>query len=116
MKTLTEQEQIVLDAIKAFIKEHGYSPSYKELTEITPVKSTSTISWHLDMLKIKGYITFTTGRARTIKVVEKEKDKWNELKRWLEEEKPTEDMNENFIMIRLSDLKEKMQELEGNNE
>lgn len=38
---------------------------------------------------------------------------WNELKEWLEDEKPTKDMNENFIMIRLSDLKNKMQELES---
>lgn len=34
------------------------------------------------------------------------------LKQWLEEEKPTKDMNENFIIIRLSDLKAKIQELE----
>ena len=37
----------------------------------------------------------------------------DELEKWLEEEKPTEDMNENFIMIRLSDLKNKLQELKG---
>lgn len=107
MKTLTEQEQIVLDAIKAFIKEHGYSPSYKELTEITPVKSTSTISWHLDMLKIKGYITFTTGRARTIKVVEKEKDKWDELKKWLEEYYDYGDcLKINYILNKMQELEQ----------
>lgn len=43
---------------------------------------------------------------------EKENKNWNEIKEWIEEEKPTDDMNENFIMIRLSDLKEKMQEIE----
>lgn len=37
----------------------------------------------------------------------------NELKEWLKDEKPTKDMNENFIMIRLSDLKNKMQEIES---
>lgn len=47
----------------------------------------------------------------------KERNKNKELKKWLEEEKPTEDMNENFIMIRLSDLKDKIRELEqGNND
>ena len=34
-----------------------------------------------------------------------------ELEKWLEEEKPTEDMNENFILIRLSDLKDKLKQL-----
>ena len=37
----------------------------------------------------------------------------DELEKWLEEEKPTEGMNENFIMIRLSDLKNKIKELKG---
>ena len=34
------------------------------------------------------------------------------VKEWLEEEKSTKDMNENFIMIRLSDLKAKIEDLE----
>lgn len=38
---------------------------------------------------------------------------WKELNKWIEEQKATEDMNENFIMIRLSDLKNKMQEIES---
>lgn len=42
--------------------------------------------------------------------------KWKDLKRWLEEQKPTEDMHESFIAIRLADIKKKMKELEGNNE
>lgn len=68
MKELTEQEEIVLNAIKQFIKENHYSPTYGELTEITPFKSKSTISSILDELKMKKYITFDCGKARTIKV------------------------------------------------
>ena len=69
MNELTNQEEIVLEAIKKYIKECGYSPTYGELTELTPFKSKSTISNILDNLKRKGYINFVCGKARTIKAI-----------------------------------------------
>ena len=69
MNELTNQEEMVLEAIKKYIKEYGYSPTYEELTELTPFKSKSTISNILDNLKRKGYINFFCRKARTIKTI-----------------------------------------------
>lgn len=69
MVELTNQEEIVLKAIKKYIKEYDYSPTYGELTELTPFKSKSTVSNILDNLKRKKYISFVCGKARTIKII-----------------------------------------------
>lgn len=65
------------------------------------------------MNKEVGILSLSYGNYVSLEDYMKCQSNWNELKEWLENEKPTKDMNENFIMIRLSDLKNKMQELES---
>jgi repressor LexA len=66
---MTKTEKETYDAIKDFIQTHGYSPTIRELCQITGKKSTSTISARLLNLQMKGYITTEEGKSRTIKIL-----------------------------------------------
>ena len=65
----TRIEMKMLDMIKSYIKEHGYSPTVREIAEILDIKSTSTAQKHLNMLEKEGYITKMDSAPRTIRVI-----------------------------------------------
>lgn len=67
---MTPKQKEVLEEIKKFIKENGYSPTVRELCKIMCVSSPTTIHTHLTALKDKGYITYQEKKSRTIKVIE----------------------------------------------
>ena len=70
MEKLTDKQEIVLDIIKGYIQEHGYSPTIREFCEIVGVNSPATMHYHLKRLKKKGYIDYIFNRNRTIRVIE----------------------------------------------
>lgn len=53
---LTKSQEMVLNAIKTFTAERGYSPSVRELCEICGLRSTSSVHAHLKSLERKGYL------------------------------------------------------------
>lgn len=65
---LTIKQKQVLEVIEWFIKENGYSPTYREISIILnkDVKSVFRISM---ILEEKGYISTINGRSRTIKIL-----------------------------------------------
>lgn len=69
MERLTEEQQVVLQAIINYIDENAYSPSVRELCEMTGKKSPATIEHHLKNLKEKGYISYKEQKSRTIRVL-----------------------------------------------
>jgi repressor LexA len=62
----------VLEAIKQYIAEHGYSPSTIELAKMLDLASPSTINHHLRSLEQDGLIRRTEGVARSIVVINQE--------------------------------------------
>lgn len=72
MKELTSGQEILLNAIKDYINEWGYSPTIRELCKITRKKSPGTIVPMLKRLKRDGYIDYEYNRNRTIRVIENE--------------------------------------------
>ena len=58
----------ILDCIINFISENGYSPTIRELCEMTGIKSTSTMHSHLLRMNNDGVITSGIDKPRTIKV------------------------------------------------
>ena len=66
---MSEKQEILLDAIKNYINRWGYSPTIRELCQITNKKSPGTILPMLKRLKRDGYIDYTEGRSRTIRVL-----------------------------------------------
>ena len=68
MKNLTIKQKIVLEAIEYFIKENGYSPTNRELSNMLKC-SPSLVFQKLLILEEQGYIKTTTGKARSIVVL-----------------------------------------------
>lgn len=69
MGRITEKQRAVLDGIIDFKSRYDYSPTIRELCEITGFKSTSTIAAHLRILRDQGYITWIESMPRTIQVI-----------------------------------------------
>lgn len=56
----------LLATISDFIRRNNYSPTVRELCEITKTASTSTIHLRLNWLESEGMITMVKGKPRTI--------------------------------------------------
>lgn len=66
---LTVKQQELLDAIKRFIEENGYTPSLVDLAGAIGRASTFSIRKMLDQLENKGWIKRTSHTARTIQIL-----------------------------------------------
>ncbi len=69
-EALTKKQQKVLNCIKKSVTEKGYSPSVRELCEMTGLTSTSTIHSYLTSLQKKGYIRRDPSKPRTIEILD----------------------------------------------
>lgn len=65
---LTLKQKITLEYIDWFIKEHGYSPTYREIGEELGIDVAAAFK-RVTNLVIKGYVTEMPGKFRTLKVV-----------------------------------------------
>lgn len=65
----TKRQKELLDWVDAFIKEHGYGPSYREVMNGLGYKSVSTVAIHIDGLISKGYLRKRDNSARSLEVV-----------------------------------------------
>lgn len=63
---LTKRRKEVLDFMKTYLKENGYSPSLQEIQKKLKLASVSTAHFHVSKLKDDGYITKQDGKARSI--------------------------------------------------
>jgi len=64
---ITNRQTQVVETVRAFVEEHEYGPSLRELAkrlDITPVGA----QHHLDVLEAKGLIQRTRGVARSVRV------------------------------------------------
>ncbi len=70
---LTKKQKEVLDFIENFIRECGYTPSYREIASGLGLSSPSTIHGHVQALCEKGVLqTGGDGEARSIELVDAE--------------------------------------------
>lgn len=68
----TKKQKELLAFVDAFIKEHGYGPSYREVMNGMGYKSVSTVAVHIDGLIAKGYLRKRDNSARSLEVVSSE--------------------------------------------
>lgn len=66
---LTKSQMIILDYIKKFINEHGYSPTVREISKALAFKSPSTVHEHLKKLVNNGIIKMNPTKSRTIELL-----------------------------------------------
>ena len=72
---MTSNQKQVLDYIRQHWKQHGYSPSYRDISVETG-KALSYIYKVVDALHGRGFIYLDRGRARSIYPI----DVWHELR------------------------------------
>ena len=66
-RTSTKPEEI-LKFVNEFVQENGYSPSVREIGEAVGLRSTASVSYHLQALQAKGFLggaQACSGRRRT---------------------------------------------------
>lgn len=66
MKGLTARQRSILDHIEEFIKNNGYSPSYRELMTQFNYRSVGSIHKHIQALKRKGALTAEERSSRSL--------------------------------------------------
>lgn len=67
---LTRRQREVLDVIREFIAEHGYSPSLEEIGAALGLSSVATVHKHVSLLVDKGYVQRAWNQNRSIELVE----------------------------------------------
>ena len=88
----TKKQKELLSYIEAFIAEHGYSPSYREIMNGLSYTSVATVALHVNNLIKRGHLRKRDHSARSLEVVtpvEEVKITSNEVKpgeeKWLVE-------------------------------
>lgn len=65
----TKKQRELLSFIEVFIKEHGYSPSYREIMNGLSYTSVATVALHVNSLIKRGHIKKRDHEARSLEVV-----------------------------------------------
>jgi repressor LexA len=65
---LTKRQRDIYNAIRRFIKKHGYSPSLEEICSDVGLSSLATVHKHLKNLEHKGIISRKWNRGRSIEI------------------------------------------------
>ena len=68
MPRTSNKAELIVDYVNQFIQEHGYSPSVREIGAAVGLRSTASVSYHLQALQEKGLIQApgAKGRKRAI--------------------------------------------------
>ncbi|MBW4656232.1 MAG: transcriptional repressor LexA [Kaiparowitsia implicata GSE-PSE-MK54-09C] len=69
MESLTNVQQQLYDWLVDYIRENQHSPSIRQMMKAMTLKSPAPIQSRLNHLREKGYIDWTEGKARTIRVL-----------------------------------------------
>lgn len=69
---LTQRQKAALNEIQAYITEHSYPPTIRELQDRMGVKSSSVAYNYVAALRRKGYLTWLPGSPRTLRILKKE--------------------------------------------
>ncbi len=70
MESLTPAQQELYDWLVDYIRTNQHSPSIRQMMKAMDLKSPAPIQSRLEHLKNKGYIEWTEGKARTIRIRE----------------------------------------------
>jgi repressor LexA len=69
MEPLTPAQKELYDWLFDYIHQHQYSPSIRQMMQAMNLKSPAPVQSRLEHLRRKGYIDWTEGRARTIRIL-----------------------------------------------
>ena len=69
LPNLTDIEEKILDYMVSYLRENTYQPSIREIGERFGIKSTKTVSEHLQALADKGFLERDPSRSRGVKIL-----------------------------------------------
>ena len=69
MENLSKKQEEILKSIKKYIAKNNYPPTVREICKMVNLASPSTVHFHLDTLKEKGYIKKGNGTSRSIELL-----------------------------------------------
>lgn len=117
LKDLNSKQQEIISYIKMCINEQNSFPTAEGIKKHLNLKSVSTVYYHLNTLKSKGYITFKQGQLHTIKLLpkiiseesllslsEKQLDLLNIINNYIEEFKKSPTTQELKVAIDVSSI------------
>ena len=73
MEPLTTAQKELYDYLVDYINENQYSPSIRQMMMAMKLRSPAPIQSRLERLRNKGYIDWNEGKARTIRILHREK-------------------------------------------
>ena len=73
MEKLTDAQNELYEWLMGYIKSHQHSPSIRQMMQAMNLKSPAPIQSRLEHLRNKGYIEWSEGKARTIRIIHPEK-------------------------------------------
>lgn len=69
MEPLTEAQRQLYDWLVNYIEQHQHAPSIRQMMQAMQLKSPAPVQSRLEHLRSKGYIDWTQGKARTIRLL-----------------------------------------------
>lgn len=69
MEPLTEAQEKLYNWLAEYIRMHQHSPSIRQMMQAMNLKSPAPVQSRLEHLRNKGYIEWTEGKARTLRIV-----------------------------------------------
>ncbi len=70
MERLTEAQQELYDWLRDYIRSRQHSPSIRQMMQAMQLKSPAPSQSRLEHLRNKGYIEWSEGKARTIRILQ----------------------------------------------
>ena len=64
MPRTSDKAQLIMDYVNQFIQENGFSPSVREIGAAVGLRSTASVSYHLQALQEKGLIQAPGAKGR----------------------------------------------------
>jgi repressor LexA len=68
---MTERQRAILDYLRAFVDEHGYPPTVREIGEAVGLRSPSTVHAHLAQLERAGLLRRDPTKPRAIELTDR---------------------------------------------
>ena len=69
MPRTSDKAQLILDFVNQFVYENGYAPSVREIGAAVGLRSTASVSYHLQQLQAKGMLQNSGGKGHKRSVV-----------------------------------------------
>lgn len=69
MARTSNKADLILTFVNEFVQENGYAPSVREIGEAVGLRSTASVSYHLQQLQAKGLLLAPGGKGRKRSIV-----------------------------------------------